>query len=69
MLFGLASGDENTKFFNHFTNHRKNHNTIWDLKSLEGQTIKGFKDLVELGVHCCSNIFKERETTNISEIV
>jgi hypothetical protein len=32
--------DENTNFFHHFTNHRKKHNTIWEMKDEEGTWVR-----------------------------
>ena len=55
--------------FNHFTNHKRSHNTIWEYRNEEGQAVHGFKDLIEYGVHHFSNIYKELDATNITEIV
>ncbi|KAH9294276.1 hypothetical protein KI387_040518, partial [Taxus chinensis] len=52
-----------------FANHRKSCNTIWELKTTEGEAVRKFKDLASLGLQHFSNIFKEPETPNIVEIV
>jgi hypothetical protein len=31
----IELGDENMKYFHHFANHRKNHNTIWELQNID----------------------------------
>jgi len=39
----LESGDQNTKFFQNYANHRKNINTIWEMPNPEGVKVRGFK--------------------------
>jgi hypothetical protein len=39
----LQVGDNNTKFFHHFSNHRRNLNTIWEIKNEEGVKVNSFK--------------------------
>ena len=35
----IEAGDNNTKFFHRFASHRRNQNTIWDIKNVEGNKV------------------------------
>jgi hypothetical protein len=55
----LELGDNNTKLFHSFTNHRWIINTIWELDDQGGTKVIGFKDLSQLGVSYFEGIYKE----------
>jgi len=40
----IHEGDNNTKLFHHFANHRKWVNTIWELKTIARQIISTFAE-------------------------
>jgi hypothetical protein len=62
-------GDNNTKFFHSFSNHRRNINTIWELQDHGGTKVRGFKGLAELGVKHFEGIYKEPKRENLAEIL
>jgi len=41
----IEAGDQNTKYFHAYANHRKNTNSIWSLLDEEGQTVTSQQDL------------------------
>lgn len=55
----LQAGDQNTKFFQQMASHRKNINSIWELKKADGQTMKGFTELFEAPVEHFKEIYSE----------
>ena len=65
----LKSGDENTKFFQKFTQGRKEANTIWDMKNEEGEKVSSFKSLAKLGVHHFQSLYKEQVGSTLAEII
>jgi hypothetical protein len=65
----LDLGDEITKLFHQFANHRKNVNTIWELSDDEWTQVWGLKNLVQVGVHHFANIYKEPKVANIAKVV
>ena len=65
----LKSGDENTKKFQANVRGRKASNTIWDLKNEDGDLVKSFKDLAELGVKHFQNLYKAPAGTSLAEVI
>ena len=65
----LEAGDKNTKFFHRFASHRKNINTICEIRNRQGIMVRSFEDKVEPGVDFFQNIFKELEGCPIQEIL
>jgi hypothetical protein len=65
----LASGDENTKFFQAFAKGRRNVNTIWQLKDLEGNLENTFEGMSRLGKKHFQNLFKAENQASIEEVV
>jgi hypothetical protein len=65
----LEFGDQNTKFFQNFSNHRKRINTIWEMTNTEGNKVRGFKELADLGIQHFKGIFEEPTSANIGEIL
>lgn len=66
----LESGDQNTKFFQNYANHRKNINTIWEMPEMpnpNGVKVRGFKALAELGTTHFKNLLSEHAGANIGE--
>jgi hypothetical protein len=43
----IKDGDNNTQFFHQFTNYRRNHNSIWEIKNGNGESVSSFKEKVE----------------------
>jgi hypothetical protein len=56
--FWLQAEDNNTKFFHKFSNHRRNVNTIWEIKSDLGDMVSSFHKNAEVGACYFENIFK-----------
>lgn len=65
----LEGGGENTEFFHQYANFRKSYNTIWELQLEDESTMRGFRDLSEMGVSYFKEINKELERPNIEEII
>jgi hypothetical protein len=61
--------DNNTKFFHHYENFRKNLNTIWDIKVEDRTSVSSFKEKVEAGVRHFQNIFSSQAGFPIQEIL
>jgi hypothetical protein len=57
----LEKCDEIKNFFHQYANHRKNINTVWNVKGLDGSLIFSFNHFNE--------IFKENERVTIAEVV
>jgi len=55
----IAKGDQNTKFFHRFVNHRKKLNSIWDIAAKDGLLIQGHKLIEEEAVNYFGNLFNE----------
>jgi hypothetical protein len=43
--------DENTKYFHHFANNRKCHNTIWSIDKSDGTKATSFEDIAKKALH------------------
>ena len=65
----LQEGDKNTKFFHMSASHRKNINTICEIRNKQGYMVSSLEDKVEVGVDFFQNIFKELEGCPIQEIL
>ena len=46
----LEVGDKNTKTFHSFSSHRKNINTIFEIRNRQGSMVSSFEDKVEVGL-------------------
>ena len=55
----LKARDKNTIFFHKFSSHRKNINTIFEIKNRQANMVRYFEDKAEAGVDLFQNIFKE----------
>ena len=56
-------------FFHNYASHRRNINTICEIKNLEGRLVRNFVEKAEAGVSYFQKIFKEREGCPIQEIL
>eukprot|EP00253_Pinus_taeda_P019083 PITA_19083 len=65
----LKAGDENTKFFHNYAKGRKNANTIWKLKDLEGREASSFEDLSRMGKKHFQNLFTAQGGITLAEII
>jgi hypothetical protein len=65
----IEVGDHNTKFFQIFTNHKKNFNSIWELKDSHGNKKKGFSKLAYLGVNHFKGLFSESKKGKVGEML
>ena len=65
----IKQGDNNTIFFHHSTNHRKNINSIWEVHDPKGVVISSFKKKAEEGVRHFNNLFKDPQGCLIQEIL
>jgi len=57
----LKVGDNNTKFFHNFPNHRKNTNTIWEMKDDEGSEASTFREKTKAGARHFEKLFEALE--------
>jgi hypothetical protein len=53
----LKEGDNNTKFFHHYANQRRNINSIWEIKNEEGNLVSSFQEKAEAGAKFFENLF------------
>jgi hypothetical protein len=65
----LEAGDNNTRFFHQYANYRKNINTIWDIKNVEGVKVNSFKEKAEAGAQFFESQFRQPEGCPIQEIL
>jgi hypothetical protein len=65
----LKAGNNNTKYFHHFANLRKNINTIWDIKKEDGSLALSFEEKSKVGVHYFQNLFKATRGSPIQTIL
>lgn len=61
----VKQGDCNSRFFQKFTNHRKNQNSIWGVKDAAGLRICSQDDLEKESVCHFEHIFKDLGTWEI----
>jgi hypothetical protein len=61
----LAAGDRNTKFFHSFSNYRRQHNAIWDIRKEGGSVATSQKELEEEVVVFFRNNYKAQENLSI----
>ena len=64
----MEKGVDNTKFFHHMTNHRKNINTIYRVKGLDGNMASIHKDVTKEVVILFEGLFKENHTTTLVDV-
>ena len=57
----LEAGDKNSNFFHNYETHRRNINTICEIKNQEGRLVRNFEEKADAGVSFFQNIFKEPE--------
>jgi hypothetical protein len=65
----LASGDENTKFFQAFSKGRRCANTIWHLKDRDGNQENTFEGMSRLGKKHFQDLFIAENQATIEEVV
>lgn len=65
----LKVGDENTRFFHNYAKGRKNSNTIWKLKDVEGREAKTFESLSNLGSSHFQNLFADQGEITLAEVI
>jgi hypothetical protein len=65
----LASGDENTKFFQAFAKYRRCVNTIWHLRDQEGNVENSFEGMERLGKIHFQDLFRAENQARIEEVV
>jgi hypothetical protein len=65
----LHAGDENTKFFHHCANGRKNGNTIWNIRKEDGSLAFSFEEFASEGVSFFKSLYKEERRALIDAIL
>ena len=65
----LEVGDKKFKFFHNYASHRRNINTIYEIKNQEGSPARTFEEKSAAGVSFFQNIFKEPKGCPIQEIL
>lgn len=65
----LQAGDNNTKKFHHYANHRRNVNTIWEIKNEAGVLVSSFRQKAKSGVCFFENLFQAPRGCPIQEIL
>jgi hypothetical protein len=63
------SGDDNTKFFHHVANGRKQKNTIWAIQRNDGTMATSFEDIAAIGTSHFKNLFKAEQRSTIEAIL
>ena len=61
----IESGDRNTKYYHQFANHRRIHNHIWDLQTMDGTTIAKQGDLEKEAYAYFKNAYKAQGDLSI----
>jgi len=64
----IEPGDQKSFFFQNCSNHRKIINNIWEMNNIEGNKVRGFKELVDIGIQHFKGIFEKPTGANIGEI-
>ena len=64
----IKEGDSNTKNFHRHAMHRKNVNTISEIKDLNREMVCSFKEKAEAGERFFKKLFTEPEGCNIQKI-
>ena len=65
----LEDGDKNSKVFHNYATHRRNINTICEIKNHEGRLVRTFEEKADVGVAYFQKILKEPEGCPIQEIL
>ena len=65
----LEARDKNSKFFHSYATHRRNINTICEIKNHEGRLVRAFEEKADARVAYFQKIFKEPEGCPIQEIL
>jgi hypothetical protein len=65
----LVEGDNNTKSFHKYANHRRNMNTIWEISKPNRNKVNSFKEIAEVGKQHFKTLFKDPKIANIGEIM
>ena len=65
----MASGDDNTKFFQAFAKGRKQQNTIWDLNNARNERVSTFEGLDETSKSFFETLFKAEQQALIVEVI
>ena len=65
----MASGDENSKFFHHYVNHRNNINSSWKIAEELGEEFEHFEYISKIGINHFEDLFMEEGSVPIAEIV
>jgi hypothetical protein len=65
----LKARDNNTKFFHHYSNYRKNRNTIWGIRNEEGRIVSSFEDKAEARIKYFQSLFKAPVRCEIMQVV
>jgi hypothetical protein len=63
------SGDQNTKFFHQFANHRRNSKHIWEIRDDSGIIHKGQKAIVVEAENYFKNFFKTQDISHTTDQV
>lgn len=63
----LKEGDNNTKFFHQFANHRKVINTIWELKNFEGALLNSQDLLLKGGYDFFKSLYFDPNQSSIED--
>ena len=65
----IKEGDSNTKIFHRHAMHRKNINTILEIKDLNREMVCSFKEKADAGERFFKKLFTELEGCNTQEIL
>jgi len=61
----IKCGDNNTKFFHNFSNHRRVTNTVWDVVNAQGIVVNSQFELAWEAKTHFQNVFKDPRVTSI----
>jgi len=65
----FSKGDENSKLFYLYANHKKNINIVWKVNMNDGLDAENYEDIAKCGVEHFKGIYKEDERVIIVEVI
>ena len=61
----ILCGDDNTPFFHKYANHRKNVNSIWNIRDDGGNLVEGFEAIVRARVQHFETLFQDDKNLHL----
>ena len=65
----MSCGYDNTKFFQDFTNGRKQENKIWEQRNSADEPVTNFEGMADIGKYYFENLFRVDQQVTIAEVI